>query len=231
MKETFNEQSLGKTALAAAIAMSMLPSPGNAQGALEEVVVTARRIEETLQDLPIAAQTFGYEEMKLRGIESGRDLNALVPNVVVAGGGSGQANATIIMRGIPGVGVYLDGVWQGDRGLLQTNFVEMERVEVLRGPQGTLFGRNTNGGAIQYVSRRPAEEFGASFDMALGNYERRDIKGSVDLPLGDKFFTKFSAARLERAGYIESLATTRPDTWWSVTKIALSARTCSPPRS
>jgi iron complex outermembrane receptor protein len=150
--------------------------------------------------------------MKLRGIESGRDLNALVPNVVVAGGGSGQANATIIMRGIPGVGVYLDGVWQGDRGLLQTNFVEMERVEVLRGPQGTLFGRNTNGGAIQYVSRRPAEEFGASFDMALGNYERRDIKGSVDLPLGDKFFTKFSAARLERAGYIESLATTRPDT-------------------
>ncbi len=206
-RKAFNYAVLSMTGLAASLPVAAL-----AQAVLEEVVVTARRYEESLQDLPIAAQSFSEEEMRMRGIDSGRDLNVLVPNVVVAGGGNGQADSVAIMRGIPGVGIYLDGVWQGGRGLLQTNFVEMERIEVLRGPQGTLFGRNTNGGAIQYVSRKPGEEFAATFDVAMGTYSRRDIKGSIDLPLSDTFLTKFSAARLERDGYIKSLATTRPDT-------------------
>jgi iron complex outermembrane receptor protein len=195
----------------------MSPSPANAQQAgarqtLEEVVVTARRREETVQDLPMSIATFSEDQMELRGLESGRDLNVLVPNVVVAGAGTGQSGSVITMRGIPGVGVYVDGVWQADRGVLQTNFVEMQRIEVLRGPQGTLFGRNTNGGAIQYVTKLPAEEFGATFDVAVGDYHRTDIKGSVDLPLSDTLFTKISAARLERDGYIEGIAINRPET-------------------
>jgi len=192
-----------------------LPAQAQQAGArqvLEEVVVTARRREETAQDLPMSIATFSEDQMELRGLESGRDLNVLVPNVVVAGAGSGQSDSVITMRGIPGVGIYVDGVWQASRGALQTNLVEMQRVEVLRGPQGTLFGRNTNGGAIQYITKLPGEEFGASFDVAIGDYNRTDIKGSVDFPLSDNLFAKVSAARLERDGYIESIAVTRPDT-------------------
>jgi iron complex outermembrane receptor protein len=197
---------------AAVMSPSAIAQQAGARQALEEVVVTARRREESVQDLPMSIATFSEDQMELRGLEAGRDLNVLVPNVVVAGGGSGQSDSVIIMRGIPGVGIYVDGVWQGSRGALQTNFVEMQRVEVLRGPQGTLFGRNTNGGAIQYVTKLPGEEFGASFDVAIGDYDRTDIKGSVDLPLGENFFTKISAARLERDGYIKSIAVNRPNT-------------------
>ncbi len=196
----------------AVMSPSVHAQQAGARQALEEIVVTARRREESVQDLPMSIATFSEDQMELRGLESGRDLNVLVPNVVVAGAGAGQSSATIVMRGIPGVGVYVDGVWQADRGVLQTNFVEMERIEVLRGPQGTLFGRNTNGGAIQYVTKLPAEEFGASFDVAIGQYNRTDIKGSVDLPLSDTLLTKISAARLERDGYIDSIAVNSPDT-------------------
>lgn len=199
-------------ALPAVLCTSASAQQGGARQALEEVVVTARRREESVQDLPMSIATFSEDQMELRGLESGRDLNVLVPNVVVAGAGTGQSGSVITMRGIPGVGVYVDGVWQADRGVLQTNFVEMQRIEVLRGPQGTLFGRNTNGGAIQYITKLPAQEFGASFDVAVGDYNRTDIKGSVDLPLTDTLFTKISAARLERDGFIDSIAVNRPNT-------------------
>jgi len=138
---------------------------------------------------------------------TGRDLSSMVPNLVVAAGGLGQAQSSLRIRGIPGVGVYLDGVWQGDLGVLQTNLVDMERVEVLRGPQGTLFGRNTNGGAIQYVSVLPAEEFGAHLEAGVGRFDRRDLRFSVDLPLVENtLLTKWTWARYERDGYLRGVS-------------------------
>ena len=88
------------------------------------------------------------------------------------------------MRGIPRVGTYIDGIWQvGQRGLLTRQLVDLERVEVLRGPQGTLYGRDSTGGAIRLVTKRPAEEFGGQIDATVGSLDRRDVTASVDLPL------------------------------------------------
>ena len=183
-----------------------------AAATLEEIVVTARKREESLQDIPIAITALTTEQLALRGIERMEDLDTYVPNVSLMGGGSeGEAEGSFVMRGIPGIGTYVDGIWQGPQGdgLLTMNVVEVDRIEVLRGPQGTLFGKNTVGGAIQYVTRPPAEEFGARIKLVAGEFDRRDVTASVDVPLSDTVLTKFTAAQLTRDGFIKSLSINR----------------------
>jgi outer membrane receptor protein involved in Fe transport len=171
---------------------------------LEEIVVTATRRETSLQDTPISIQAFTAEQLELGGITNGRDLGIMVPNVVL-NPNTGGAQANFYARGLPGVGLYIDGVWQDGFGFQQSNFVEMERIEVLRGPQGTLFGRNTNAGAVNMTTRRPGDEFGARVNMTVGDYERRDASVAVDLPITDSFKTKFIGATLQNDGFIEGL--------------------------
>lgn len=197
--------------LSAAIALPAagMPELVVAQGlepSIEEIVVSARRRNESIQDVPVSVTALSGEDLKLRNVETGRNLGAMVPNLMIGAGEMGQAESNIRIRGVPDVGVYLDGVWQGSRGVLQANLVELQRVEVLRGPQGTLFGRNTNGGAIQYVSELPGEEFGGNIEIGAGKFKRRDVKVSVDLPLADTLSTRWTAARFERDGYLESVS-------------------------
>jgi len=179
-------------------------TPG-ASAVLEEIVVTARRREESLQRVPISVIAFSGEDLQVRGVDNIERLNLLVPNVSINGGAIfGVTGSEILIRGIPGVAIYQDGVIQdGAPGILR-NVVELERVEVLRGPQGTLFGKNSSGGAIQYITTRPAEEFGARFNATFGEYNRADIIANVDVPLGDTVLTKFTGAILTRDGYVES---------------------------
>ena len=127
-------------------------------------------------------QAFTAEQLELGGITNGRDLGIMVPNVVL-NPGTGGAQSQFYIRGLPGVGLYVDGVWQDGFGFQQMNFSEMERVEVLRGPQGTLFGRNTNGGAVNMTTRLPADEFGARVKLDVGDYNRRDASLAVDVPI------------------------------------------------
>ena len=108
---------------------------------------------------------------------------------------------------MPGVGLYVDGVWQDGFGFQQTNFTEFERVEVLRGPQGTLFGRNTNGGAVNMATKRPGDEFGARVKLDVGDFNRRDAQLAVDLPITDNLKTKFIAGTFKNDGFIEGLTT------------------------
>ncbi len=188
--------------------VSTLPRLASAQ--LEEIVVTAQRRETNLQETPISIKAFTSEELQLSGIEQGRDLGIMVPNVVLnPAGGGGPGGGSFYIRGLPGVGVYVDGVWQGDAGLLESNFVETDRVEVLRGPQGTLFGRNTNGGAINIVTRKPADEFGARVGLEVGEYNRRNATLAVDLPLSDTVKTKWMGSSLYNDGYLKSLTVPR----------------------
>jgi iron complex outermembrane receptor protein len=191
------------TVLSAAV-LGCIPFTANAQ--LEEVIVTATRRETSLQDTPISIQAFTAEELELGGITNGRDLGIMVPNVVL-NPGTGGAQSQFYVRGLPGVGLYVDGVWQDGFGFQQSNFVEMERVEVLRGPQGTLFGRNTNGGAVNMTTRLPADEFGARVKIDVGDFNRRDAQLAVDLPITDTFKTKFMAATYRNDGFIEGLTT------------------------
>ncbi len=121
-------------------------------GLIEEIVVTARRREENLQEVPIAISALNTEDIELRNISNTEQLNVLVPNVDIRGGSTSSAS-NFTVRGIPGVARYMDGVvMAGGIGGLES-IVELERVEVLRGPQGTYFGKNAIGGAIQYVTQ------------------------------------------------------------------------------
>lgn len=187
-------------------------------GVLEEVVVTARRREESLQDVPIAVTAFqGYrlEQMDISDISAFSDL---APNVTLkpTASLSGASNAAaFFIRGIgqtdfavttdPGVGTYLDGVYiaRSIGGVLDT--LDVESVEVLRGPQGTLFGRNTIGGAVNVRSRRPGDEFSADFRGTIGSRGRRDVAAALDLPLNDQIKTRFSFLTQNQDGYVKRL--------------------------
>jgi outer membrane receptor protein involved in Fe transport len=172
--------------------------------ALEEIVVTATRVATNLQQTPMSVQTFSTEDLELSGIDNGRDLGIMVPNAVLNASVHGERASRMIIRGLPGVTTYVDGFAAGSWGFLQRSFVEYERIEVLRGPQGTLFGRNSNGGAIQFITKQPAEDFGARLAVEIGEFDRRTLRLSVDVPISDRLKTKWTAASDENDGFLES---------------------------
>jgi iron complex outermembrane recepter protein len=178
---------------------------------LEEIIVTARRREESVQDVPIAITAFGGKELEHRGIEAIQNLNAAAPNVSIQGGGANaESQGSFVVRGIPGVATYIDGIWQSTTdGLFTLEVVDVDRIEVLRGPQGTLFGKNAVGGAIQYITRAPAERFQASASASVGAFNRRDFQASLDAPITPELRTKITAAGMRRDGFVSSLAIDR----------------------
>ena len=188
----------------AAAFVAAIPLGAHAQ--LEEIIVTATRRETSLQVTPISVQAFTSEQLELGGIERGADIGIMVPNVVL-NPSTGATGSKFFVRGLPGVGIYIDGVWQGGTGFQQTNFLEMERIEVLRGPQGTLFGRNTNGGAVNMTTRRPGDVFGARLKLDVGEFNRRNASIAVDLPITDTLKTKFMGATLQNDGFLQGLTT------------------------
>ena len=200
-----------KNKLAVSVALGLMSVLGTTevfsqQTALEEIVITAQRRETNLQETPMSVQAFSAQELQDANIQSGSELGIMVPNVVL-NPGTGQGQSQFFIRGLPGVGIYVDGVWQGDFGFQQTNFTEMERVEVLRGPQGTLFGRNTNGGAINITTRKPADDMGARVSLGIGEFDRRDLTAAVDIPVSDTLKTKFMVSSLENDGFLKGLST------------------------
>lgn len=139
-------------------------------GGLSEIVVTAQKREQNLQEVPIAISALGEAKISQLGIRDARDLSGLAPNVTVVQSTTSLAAAVISIRGLSPGGsesfgldqtnaVYVDGVYIARSGASALDVMDLARVEVLRGPQGTLFGRNTTGGAIAFVSRDPSKEF------------------------------------------------------------------------
>ncbi|MFC4313161.1 TonB-dependent receptor domain-containing protein [Steroidobacter flavus] len=173
---------------------------------IAEVIVTARRREESLQQVPLAVTSIDADEIEARGIQSTEDLNVRAPGVAVNGGNFfGRTSGAFRVRGVPGVAVYVDGVVRSGASGLLMNVVEVERLEVLRGPQGTTFGKNAIGGAIQYVTRKPREEQGLRIKATTGSANRNDLLVDLDLPLSDNLLSKFTAATLNREGYVDSV--------------------------
>ena len=184
--------------------------------ALEEVVVTARRTEESLQSVPLSVVALSAESLENRNVDNLENLNTLVPNLTVgSGGGFGGNISSIFIRGIgqdrsastaeSGVGTYIDGIFlgQADGGLI--DLIDAERIEVLRGPQGTLFGKNSIGGAINYVSVKPQSEEEGRLKVTLGDFNRLDIEGMANIPLSDKVFARFSALSKEKDGHVKDV--------------------------
>ena len=185
----------------------------NAQsfGGLEEVVVTAQKKEENLQDTPIAITAITESTIDDLDLANVVDLAGMAPNVHIINTPSNNTAATIAMRGgvtinpaitwEPTVGMYLDGVYLGKGQGSIFDVVDLERVEILRGPQGTLYGRNTLGGAINLISKKPSGA-GTSSKFTVGNYGLKQAQLIGDYSLGENVFTKLVLNKKKRGGYV-----------------------------
>ena len=190
------------------------------EGIEESVVVTARRREENLQDVPISVTAFSGETLRELGVRDLRGISYATPNMEFsyAGNGSGGGNfAQIFLRGVgqpdfiitkdPGVGVYVDNVYFARAPGSVLELLDVERVEVLRGPQGTLFGKNTIGGAVQVVTKRPTGQFGGEAQLGLGRFGRVDGSASLDFPIVEgKLAGRVAGLARTQDGYYRRLA-------------------------
>lgn len=208
-----------RTILASVIPVVAIPFTGSTAIAqdlvLEEIIVTARKRVESLQETPVAVTALSSEALREQGVRNLADINTVVPNIEVAAGNGNAGLANIYIRGVgqrnsganidSGVGIYIDGVYVGrpDGALLDIN--DIQSVQVLRGPQGTLFGKNTTGGALVFTSNRPQDEFEGMVGLRVGNYDRLDADLVLNVPLTDSIFTRLSATHRSRDGYVENL--------------------------
>ena len=181
------------------------------------IVVTARRREERLVDVPIAVTAISGEELATRGALDITDVGQSVPNVTLEASRGTNSTLTAFIRGIgqqdpvsgfeQGVGIYLDDVYLNRPQAAVLDIYDVERIEVLRGPQGTLYGRNTIGGAVKYVTRRLPQEFSLSARATYGTYDQAEGVVSASAPINDLLRIGGSVARLSRGGFGENLTT------------------------
>jgi len=180
---------------------------GENSGSLEEIIVTARRRSEDLQQVPISIASLSAEDLQIRGITNVEQLDHTIPNFSPAPYNFfGTEQASFRMRGLPSVGVYVDGIAYQEQFGYFSDLVDMDRVEVLRGPQGTLFGKNTLGGAIQFITKEPADHFAAHASATVGDYHRFNVSAVMDLPVSSTLLTKVTVAKVTRDGYLPSVS-------------------------
>ncbi len=180
---------------------------------VEEIIVTSRKRTETLQQAPISVTAFSASAIEARSLESFNDLNNFAPNIELNNGrvDGGGSVAQLYIRGVgqedysfpndPGVGVYLDGVYVSRSSGGDFGFLNIERIEVLRGPQGTLYGKNTIGGAINVITRKPTGETAGEASVTYGRYDRLDFTGSVDFAISENLAATLSGMTRSRDGY------------------------------
>ena len=197
------------------VAVLIASLSATASATLEEVVVTARKSAESLQDTPISVTALSGDRLEDMGLSRITKLQNVTPNLVFQNSpsysGAGN-NAAVYIRGVgqkdfiptidPGVGIYVDEVYLGRSAGAVLDMIDMQQVEILRGPQGTLFGKNTIGGAISITTTKPNDEFGGKFDVKVGTDERRNVRGVLNVPLSDTLFARGSFGSLEQDGYV-----------------------------
>jgi len=203
---------LGIVGLGMITAASAQLRSGEDDGALmEEVIVTATKREESIYDVPIAISAFTGQTIEKQGIINLIDIGKYVPNMTVTGFGGGQTSSVnVFIRGIglqdhlittdPGVGVYVDGVYLGRQIGQNWSLANIERVEVLRGPQGTLYGRNTIGGTINIITRKPDQEAGGRVRANAGTRGRWGGDFWWNQPFTDTFAASFTGGYTTRNG-------------------------------
>lgn len=201
---------LASAALIGPASVSAAETPEDPAVNLGEVVVTARKRTEVLQDVPLSISAVGEQELDRRNIQDVGGLYAQVPGLFTAPGSvSGTSDlAYLTMRGVgfnaglePAVGVFIDGMYQPQIGF-DTAFLDLERVEVLRGPQGTLFGRNTQGGAINMITRKPADTLQGRLAVDVAEFNTQRVNGALDGPITDTLSAGISAAYARSDGFI-----------------------------
>ena len=214
-----NRKRLAKLSTASLAFAGLLASPVTSMqalaqdGVLEEVVVTARKREESLQETPVAVSALNGLQLEEAGLNDLTDLDRVVPNLS-ANVGAGGGSTALFIRGVGarntganfdgGVAIYQDGVYVSRPDGTILDSVDVQGIQVLRGPQGTLFGKNSTGGAILYNTNRPIEEFEGHAEIDLGNYDQQEGQVTVNAPLMEDFlFSRLSLYSTERGGLME----------------------------
>jgi iron complex outermembrane receptor protein len=214
-----------KSALLAGAAWGALAAPTFAQTAaqepavttVDEIIVTARRREESLQDVPVAVSAFSSERLENTGAQDITELTRYTPSLTLQAARGSNSTLISFIRGVgqqdplwgfePGVGLYVDDVYIARPQAAVLDIFDIERIEVLRGPQGTLYGRNTIGGAIKYVTRRIGDEPAGRVRASVGTDNQRDLIVSGEVPMGDQWGFSVAYARYLRDGYGTNLNT------------------------
>ncbi len=187
------------------------------ESGISDIVVTAQRREQSVQDVPIAISAFSADQLEAQGVSNTLQLGQYVPNLVAQNNtGLGSANA-YFLRGLgntetiatfdPPVGTYVDDIYISRQNANNLSLFDVERVEVLRGPQGTLFGRNTTGGAINVIMRKPGDKISGYAEIGYGSYNKKLARGSIDLPLASTLAVKVSGYWQDDKGYVRNVTT------------------------
>jgi iron complex outermembrane receptor protein len=227
------------TALVSVPALFGFASAANAQGkegwGVSEIVVTAQKREQRLQDVPAAVTALTAESLQVSRVQNVADLDALSPNLTIQTVPSGSQVPVYSMRGVigaatapgsdRGVAVYIDGVYIGAGSGSIFNLADIERVEVLKGPQGTLFGRNSTGGAISFTTRGPAGRFAVKQDLTFGNYDQFRTRTRIDTPQWGPLSAAVTFTHSERRGETRNLG---GGTVWDYSRVGGPSRLVSP---
>ena len=225
---------LAGAAWSAASTMAMAQdAPSTDQTALDDIVVTARRRDEQLKDVPVAVSALSSEQLENTGAADITALQQQTPNATVQVARGSNSTLISFIRGVgqqdplwgfePGVGLYIDDVYVARPQGAVLDIFDVDRIEVLRGPQGTLYGRNTIGGAIKYVTKRLGDDFEFMGRGTLGSYNQRDALVSASIPLGDTFAVGGAFAKYDRDGFGTNLFTGEEQYDKDVTAYRLSA--------
>jgi len=200
------------------------PAEADANG-VAEIVVTAQRTEQRLQDVPISITAFSAADLQRTGTD---DITRLAQNTPGFSFGRSGLEARPAIRGVrtenvggngdPTIGFYVDDIYQSRAAQAGQPFIDVERVEILRGPQGTLFGRNVFGGAVSVVSALPSKDFDFGGNVTVGNYSRIGVTGFVSIPLADTFAIRVAGFRETRDGYVRNIVVPGNDLYSRDTK-------------
>lgn len=200
--------------IASALTLAIASSGASAQAVLEEVMVTAQKRSQSLQDVPVSVTAFNAETIQEAGINNAVDLAIMTPSLN-ANANSSPFTTRLTIRGIgtsqadpalePSVGFFVDGVFLGRSGLGTSDLTDVERIEVLQGPQGTLYGKNANAGAISVITRRPnTEEFEGYVEATAGNYSMGRLTATASGPLSDTVAFRVAGNLHQRDGYYDN---------------------------
>lgn len=220
MNGLVNKPNLALTLLSSVLMTSTFTTQAAAQisdtngVSLDEIIVTAERRQSNIQDVPVAITALSADALDSQQIISTRDLSRAVPNLVTANNVGLGSSVTYFLRGVGNtesiptfdlpIGTYVDEVFISRQNANQIALSGVERVEVLRGPQGTLFGRNTTGGAVSIVTKKPSNEFGGELELGYGSFDRISANGAVNLPVTESLAVRVSGLIISDDGYLDN---------------------------
>ena len=196
----------------AEVALAQSPSEGASEaGIIDEILVTARKRNEEVLDVPMSVSVLSGNAIEQLGARNTRDIGSLFPGVSFndSNGSGGEYSIRGITSAGSGsdtsIGLYVDEVYIGEESAMSQRLFDLQNIQVLRGPQGTVFGRNTVAGAVNIITRKPSEEFGGTFEASVGNYGLRQLGGTLNMPIvEDKFLARVSYTNRSRDGYLDN---------------------------